>query len=300
MSEKIHLAYVPFTGLGLHNGYRGHAWLTRRLQVFKSFVLPSLLNQTKQEFILWFSWRPEDRKNPLVAEFKKYLNSVRGISYVFTFGGVCFYDDKFDPQTARQKLLDNLTRTLPDLQPIVSAADWVYMTIQPSDDLYSSEAYETIQKEEPERGKAIGWRKGYIMDYGTKECALYDPDTIPPFTTFVFPTEVFLDPQAHFDYVGPYESHEFIEKNFSYKELPGRGYCVGTHGSNISTVWNHPYRGPIIPSPEKESVWLRFGVWDSDPAPQPKGITLKLRTILNALPKPIHDLIRKTYRYVLR
>ncbi len=296
--SKIHLAYVPFTGFGSYNGYRGDAWLTNRLRVFKSFVLPSLMNQDEQRFIVWFSWRPEDRKNPLVLDFKKFLNSVRGLSYVFTFHGPCIYDDKYPDEKARERLYKSLSQTLPELAPVVGEAEWVYLTIQPSDDLYSSEAFKTIQEQEPEEKKAVGWKKGYVMDYTTKNIALYDPDTTPPFTTFVFPKQTFLDPQAHFDYIGPYESHEFVPDHFNYQELPGRAYCVGTHGSNISTVWEHPYKGPELQSPEREATWLRFGVWDSDPTPMPKGFTLKLRSVVNRLPKPLHDLIRNIYRNV--
>ena len=298
--SKVHLLYCPWTGLGLYQGYRGDAWLRNRIQVFKNFVLPSLLNQSKQEFILWCSFRPEERKNPIVQDFKKFLNSIRGLSYVFTFHGICIYDDKYEDGPARSRLYHSLSQTLPELKEVVGDAEWVYMTIQPSDDCYASEAIKQIQEQEPETKKAIGWKKGYIMDYGTKRIALYDPDTLPPFTTFIFPKETFLDAQQHFDYIGPYESHEFVPDHFTYQELPGRGFLVGTHGSNISTVFNHPFKGPELSSPEKEATWLRFGVWDSDPVLAPKGVTLHLRTFINALPKPIHNLLRNLYHYVRR
>lgn len=294
----IHFLYVPFTGLGIRDGYRGDAWLRNRLRVFHQFVLPSILNQSKKEFVLWFSWRPHEEKNPIVREFKEQLDGIRGLSYVFTFGGLCFYDDKLEDKEAREKLYRNLSKTLPQLKPVVGNEKWVYMTIQPSDDLYSSEAVKLIQEQEPKERKAVGWRKGYVMDYSTKDVAFYDPDTIPPFTTFIFPTEMFLDPQKHFDYIGPYESHEYVKDHFDYQELPGRHFCVGTHGANISTTWNHPYKGVTLEGDKKMKTWLGFGVWESDPVLMPKTLTLKLRIFLNRLPKPIHDLIRNIYRYV--
>ncbi len=296
--KLVHLLYTPFTGLGLYGGYRGDAWLRNRIRVFKSFVLPSLLSQSNRNFILWCSWRPEDRKNQLVIDFKSFLESFRGFSYVFTFDGICIYDDKFDDKTAKGRLLNSLSKTLPELNQVVGDAEWVYMTIQPSDDLYDTEAINTIQFQEPKEKKAVGWKRGYVMDYSTKQTALYDPDTTPPFTTFIFPKETFLDPQKHFDYIGPYKSHEFVPDYFSYQELPGRAFCVGTHGANISTTWNHPYKGPELEGYEREVAWLKFGVWDSDPVTVPKSITIKLRSVINSLPKPLHDLLRIIYHYV--
>lgn len=293
----IHFLYCPFTGLGKYNGYRGDKWLKNRIRIFKGFTLPALLNQTKKEFILWISWRPEEKKNPIVKEFKQSLDGIRGLTTVFTYGGLCFIDDKYDTEVAKERLLTALEETLPELQSLVTD-DWVYMTIQPSDDMYMSDAVEVIQKEAPEKRKAVGWKEGYIMNYATKEVAEYNPDTVPPFSTIIFPKEIFLDPEAHMVYTGPYRSHEYVNRHLTFKELPGRGFCVGTHGENISTTFKHPYAEREILGKEREAVWLDFGAWDADPIIVHRHVRLWGRLILNLLPKPIQGIIKNIYHLV--
>ena len=101
VAPKItHFLYCPFTGLGLYGGHRGNRWLRNRIKIFKQFVVPSLLAQTNQNFVIWISWRFEDRGDPLVRELYEWL-SLRFMMpdmksrVVFTYAGVCFWDDKY-------------------------------------------------------------------------------------------------------------------------------------------------------------------------------------------------------------
>lgn len=288
-----HIVYCPFTGLGAYNGYRGDKWLVSRIKVFKRFVLPSLMNQSKKEFILWISWRPEERQNPIVKDFVRFLNKFRGLRTVHTFHGLCFFDDR--KENGKAHLIRNLGKTLPELREYVAHADWVYMTIQPSDDMYCSGAFWDIQNVEPEMGKAIHFPSGYIMNYSSKEVAEYNPDTMSPFATTIFPKDVFLDPWKHLDYTGPYESHEYVKDFFRIHEIPKRSYMVGTHGANISTAWSIPYKGREILGTEREYVWLSFSCWDTDPLPMHKSWRLYGRILYNKLPKSIQKTIKSLY-----
>lgn len=291
--NAIHFLYCPFTGLGLHGGFRGDKWLKNRIKVFKQFVLPSLMNQTKREFVLWVSWRPEEKNNPIVDNFRESLERLRGLSVVFTYGGLCFYDDKYDDDTARTRLLGNLTATLPELKGLVGDSDEVFMTIQPSDDMYLSDFVESVHNKWPKDVEAMGFRKGYIIDYGTKELAEYNPDTTPPFATIRFSRDKFLDPEKHTKYTGPYKSHEYVKDHLKEGFWENRGFIVGTHGENISTTWNIPYRGEIITGEKKEKILLNAGIYFSDPIKVKKGIGLILREILNRL--PFQKKIRRIY-----
>ena len=279
-----HLLYVPFSGLGLYNGFRGDTWLKNRIKIFKQFVVPSLINQTKQEFIVWVSWRPEEKTNPLVQEFWQSLDGIRGMRFVFTYGGLCFWDDKLSDEDASKKLLDNLTQTLPELESYVDHADFVYMTIQPSDDMYVSNAMEEIQSVLPIT-KAMGWEKGYIMNLGTKEIAEYNPETLPPFSTIIFPKETFLDPQKHYKFTKPYKSHEYVRWIEPFFTLPGRGFVVGTHGENISTVFDHPYKGKTLTGNERDAVLTSIRAYFTEPLEiKKRPLRLLARQILNKLP----------------
>lgn len=308
--EFIHLFYCPFTGLGFYNGYRGDTWLKRRIEIFKQFTLPSLLNQNTNNFYLWISWRPEEKNNPIVQDFQRTLENVQGIGIIHTFGGLCFWDDKYKDDIASQRLKEALKKTLPHLRDITSEAKYVLMTIQPSDDMYLFNAAERIQDEFLKIKKdktAIGWRKGYIMNYGTKEIAeystidwttddisTYTTNTSPPFYTIIFPREVFIDWQKHYKHIGPYKSHEYVKDFMPMYYFEDRGFVVGTHGTNISTTFNHRYKGRILTKSEQEEILIKTGTLFSDPVYYTQGIHLLARKILNTL--PFEAQLRKWYR----
>lgn len=251
--------YCPWTGLGLYNGFRGNRWLRNRITIFKQFVVPSLQAQTNKNFTLWCSWRPEEKKNPYVKELIKYLEGIKEFKTLHTFGGVCFWDDKYPDKEAHERLVTNLHRTMVDLVDATGAdgeCDWVYMTIQPSDDCYHKNTVKALQEIfETTDFQAIGFSQGYVMNYRTKELAEWNPKTNPPFFTIKFPRDIFIDPLKHLTYTGPYKSHEYVGDKLKYGQIPERGFLVGTHSDNISTVFDHPYTGAKV-----EDVLDDFGL----------------------------------------
>jgi|TARA_Y100000034_G_C6894261_1_gene411956 hypothetical protein len=291
--KKVHFMYVPFTGLGLQAGYRGRRWLKNRIRVFKQFVVPSLVNQSKKEFVIWCSWREEDRGNKIIEELERSLQGIRGMTAVFTYGGLCFWDDKYEDEVAKQRLVTALQNTLPELESYIPEdTERVYMTIQPSDDMYLGHVVEEIQ--ESEHIGVICYKQGYIINYANKEIADYDPTTNPPFFTIVFDRERFLNPQEHLDFTGPYKSHEDIikhVKSITYKS--DRAFVVGTHGENISTTYNHPYRGRLLSEEERDAVLIKTGTLFSDTVVVRRGYRLLARRVLNLL--PFQDQIRYFY-----
>lgn len=282
---------VPFTGLGNFSGYRGDQWLKNRIKIFNEFVLPSLQAQGSEYFHVWFCWRPEEKTNPIVKAFMGSLEGIAHLEAIHTFGGIPFYDDKYDDKTAKERLLKTLEVSLPELKDIVTEP-YVLLTIQPSDDMYlcdtakrlRSKFSELLEAEPEVKRRAVGFVKGYIMCYNNKEIAEYTTNTAPPFFTILFPSEVFLDPQKHFDHIGPYTSHEFISEHMNFIPLEGRGFVVGTHGENISTVYNHRYRGRILTSEEQESILIKTGTLYSEPLNLTSSTRLRIRRLINRLP----------------
>lgn len=301
MSDKkiLHLFYVPFTGLG-NPPYRGDRWLENRIEVFKRFVLPSLVNQTNRNFTVWFQWRPEEAGNPIVTRFKCHLSRIRGLTCVHTFHGVTIWDDKLPDGEAGRKMMTALQRSLSEVAPLCDEAEWVYLTCQPSDDCYALDMAETVQRFTPHRGMALAYRKGYIMDYTSKRVREYDPETMSPFATLVFPKFDFCDPNAHYRYIGPFKSHEYVKDYFKVTWLVDRGFMVGTHGENISTVWNHPYAKREIEGPALEGVWDKFAIAQSDPITFHRRARLYGRMAVNCLPRPMHDMVRWGYNLLRR
>lgn len=256
------LCYTPFTGLGLYGGFRGNRWLRNRITIFRQFVIPSLLNQSNRDFIHWISWRPEERTNPYVQELERWLLLIPNYNFVFTYGGVCFWDDKFDEETARTRLFQSLRQTLPVLIDHIGECEEVQMLIVPSDDLYDREAINNIKASfiiSPET-QAFSYMRGYIANYNTKEILEYNPTTNPPFFCIRFPRDQFIDPAKHMRYTGPYQSHEYVGEKLKMISFTGRGFLVGTHGENISTHFNHPFGGPQLDPLDRDSVLEKFGI----------------------------------------
>ena len=282
--KKItHLLYVPFTGLGLYGGFRGNRWLRNRITVFKEYVVSSLLNQTSQNFTLWVSWRPEERFNKQVIELKSWLD--QHFKTVFTYHGVCFWDDKYPEAIAYNRLIDSLHGSIGELIDYLEG-DEILMTIQPSDDCYSKWSIESIQGffEDNQEYTAGGFMHGYICNYATGEVSEYNPTTNPPFFTIKFPKAVFIEPHQHMKYTGPYKSHEFIPDFTKYAKWDDRGFLVGTHGENISTYYDHPFKGKQV-----DGVLEEFGIALSPRTNFKLGIK---RYILRKLPHKIRRKVR--------
>jgi hypothetical protein len=260
MQKVTHFIYCPWTGLGLYNGFRGNRWLKNRIKIFKQFVVPSLQAQTSKKFVLWCSWRPEEKNNPHVKELMKWLEGIKEFKSVHTFHGICFYDDKYPDDVARDRLVTSLHGSVGDLYDVIGESEYIYMTIQPSDDLYEKGVVDTLQwMFENEDWQAIGFKKGYIINYWTKEVAEYNPTTNPPFYTIKFTREDFTDPLKHLRYTSlkhdvekyktgtPLPSHEYVGDCLKYTQIDERGFMVGTHMENISTTWQIPFKGKTIP-----------------------------------------------------
>lgn len=265
MSNKIvHLMGVPFTGLGLYNGFRGNRFLRNRIKIFKQFVVPSLQAQSNQNFILWCAWRYEERNNKQVIELKQYLDDI-GIPNVFTYSGIWFWDDKYEPEVARTRMINAIHGAMGDLLNVIGDADEILLTIQPSDDCYWMGMVDEVQAyfDRYPGMQAVGYSKGYVMDYKNLELAHWNPETNPPFYTIKFHKDTFTDPLKHYLYAA-HESHEYVGDKLKYEQLDHRGFIVGCHMDNISTVFKHPYTGEKLGYVSKLAVLDVFGLYGVD------------------------------------
>lgn len=269
MKTKL-LVYVPFTGLGMYGGFRGNRWLKNRINIFKQFVVPSLLNQTDQDFVLWISWRPEERTNKYVKELKEWLLETT-LTTVFTYEGIMFWDDKFEDSVAREKLANSISKTVPELFDVTADCEEIHWLLQPSDDCYDRMTVESVKLAfKDSHMEAVAYNKGYLCNYNTKEVLEYNPKTSPPFHAIKFTRGVFFDPAKHMKYISlkedvgeykkgtPCPSHEYLPKCLVTANFDGRGFLVGTHGENISTHFNHPYGGESV----SLEILKNYGIYD--------------------------------------
>lgn len=286
-ARVAHVIMIPFSGVGIDT-FRDDYWLEYRIEIFKQYTLKSLQNQSNTKFMLWLTFRPEDKHSWALQGLWEALKEVH-IPYISTFGGLMYYDDKFAPglknlaknalrvvrgcyrtkqwdilipsltgllRNKNQTLPQRLDHSLESLQKNLHNIDWIYLTRLDSDDMLHREAVADIQGVAPEYKLAITMKRGYITD--THHIAEYIPTTNPPFHTIVFPGRVFLDSLSHWQYYGDFQSHEDIPRLFTTKSIPNGRYCVVTHDlrQQISTVFFHPFRGKLV----GQGVLKDFGI----------------------------------------
>lgn len=272
--KKLHLCYIPFTGVGLRGGMRGDTWYKHRIEVFKNYTLKSLANQSNKDFVLWLSFRPEEKDNPLTQEIRESVG-LAGLRAVFSYDGLMYVDDKFvdfgmktrvrnflrmawdmwyykewkNPlevwkytwENKNKTLLNRVTHTLAGLGDKVGMDyDWVYMTRLDSDDMFHREAVNLIQSQEPGIKRSLCFKEGYIYNVQTGQVAEWNPPTNPPFHTITFPAKVFFNPEAYLAYYNGFKTHEDAVTCFDPVYMDMHKYMVSFHGKHISTDWHSP------------------------------------------------------------
>lgn len=300
MKNKM-ILMVPFSGLGLYGGFRGDRWLRNRIKIFEQFVIPSIKNQSDQDFLVWVCWRPEERSNKVVQALERRM-AASGLSYRFSYEGVPMYDDKYEHDAAVDRLAGTLNRVLGDLINLTDDCEEIYVLIQPSDDCYHKEAVASIKAAfRDKQVQAAVFTEGFLCNYTTKELLEYNPKTTPPFAAVKFSRKVFFDPAAHLQHISlkkdcgkykagtPLPSHEYLSDCLPTAILSGRGFLVGTHGENISTHFNHPYGGAKIEGEARDAVFEAFGLKDVPPAKIPLSFR---KWLMRKLPYPVQRKLR--------
>ncbi len=256
MRKILHFLYIPWTGLGIIE-YKGDSWFDYRIDLFKKFVLPSLTNQTTKDFVLWCSFRKEERYKPQIDRLEKYLDEAR-IKHIFTFDGIMMWDDR--GLRHNQDLKERMEKSLDFVKKQSEIADWVYKTDLGSDDMLSAEALEEIQKVEPKERGATYYLNGYVLDMERMRLADWNRTTSCSKYTVIYPYDTFFNAEKHLEYVKGLVSHEFIPQVFNAERLPDGRYMCGVHQGNISTTWENSLRGRQYNDIEKKEILKRFGL----------------------------------------
>jgi len=249
-----HIIQTVLTGRGVRRlEEETPEWLIGRIELFKKYTLPSLLNQTNRNFLHWISFRePGEESNEQVIKLKEYLTNLN-YNFVFTYNGQPYIDDKI----ADNRTEDDRFRLSLEKIKDIEDSDWIYFTVLDSDDMFSKDVVDEIQREKPAFKKALVYQKGYIYDDTTRKLADWDTES-PPFYTIIYPTEVFVDAIKKREYVDAFKSHEDIIRFLHYKVLSKNKYCVVVHKNNKSTYWEHKYKGQEYS--QKEKILNNFGI----------------------------------------
>ena len=256
MKDILHIVYCPFTGLGIKE-FGGQQWFDYREKIFKQYTLASLQNQIDKDFILWLSFRPEEKDNPTIKKIAQAIQKT-DIKSIFTFDGVMIYDDR--GVWHNQDLEERMLRSLEFIKSQVEPANWVFKTDLGSDDMFSTEALAETKQEKPRERGAAYYLNGYILNMNTGQVADWNRETSCSKYTIMYPYDVFFDAKKHLEYVKGLNSHEFVPLVFDATRLPDKRYMCGVHGANISTTWNNPERGKEYSGEEKDKILKQFGI----------------------------------------
>jgi len=260
MNTKTHIIATVMTGRGLYKGFRGEDWYSKRIEIFRDYVIDNLRHQTNQNFLHWIMFRPEEKEKKTTKLFLKSLDTI-GYNYKATFHGQCWWDDKVDNSTLEERLLKSLEEL--DLPK----TDYVYLTQLDSDDLLRLDVIDLIQKEDFSFRKALYHRKGYVHNLSTGQIADWYVPTCWESFTLMYPYDIFTDVKSNLQYQNGWTTHEETPKVFNGKELPDNTYMVSTGDLNISTKWGHPYMGREYYYETEKTKILKDFIWKDNAKP---------------------------------
>jgi hypothetical protein len=254
MNTKV-IFSIPFTGkmpfkdVDGDEGFKSQHWFCHRSDIFEDYTLKSLANQTDKDFLVWLQFRPKEKTNPVLKKIKRVMRES-GLNFICTFNGVILREDK--AHWHNEDLLERAEKSLSQLGEIKE--DSVIEVGLDSDDMVISNFVEYIKKEE--EAEAYYMRGGYVYSTDGRLSEWYNPESMSIYA-IRYSTEVFLNAKKHFEYQKGFSSHEQIPRIFKAKQLPDGMYCATTHGQNISTVWEHPFREQEIYSETQKKQILR-------------------------------------------
>lgn len=241
---------IQFTGLGLSNGYRGDEWFENRINIYNNYTFKSLVNQTDKDFYIWLCFREEERNNPLINKINKTEQTF------LTFGGITIWDDK--KQDEEKGLLERIKKTIPELKFIKEDVRLINLG---SDDMYSIDTIERVNKEEFVPNRVLTHRNGYVYNISSDRLAEWLPTTNPPFYCVMLKNEDLTNADRYYAWASRVKSHEFLPQVFDEKRMEDFKYMVVTHDYNISTIFNHPFKGnEFYYDQDKLKIKKQFGI----------------------------------------
>lgn len=212
-------------------------WTRSRVELFREFCLPSILNQTCKGFT-WLLYFDSDTPQ----EFNEFLNELNS----FTFIKICYskgYEDF------------NLTYTEEVKKRVGKSVKWIITTRMDNDDCLHKDAIKIIQNNFVEKHKfLISLASGYVLNISDRLLSHYFYP-MSPFLSLIETTEneigcVFEKGHTKWDSLHISISNEIWLNCFNKKArksqiiLSGPLWVQIVHGGNIS---NSFYRGlPVL------------------------------------------------------
>lgn len=255
--QKVkHIFQTPFTGKTPHgDGFTSQEWYEKRAKLFEKYTLPSLVQQTRKDFLWWLTFRREELDNPITQKIDKLLRESN-LAYLMTFNGTMFTEDR--ALWHNKDLKERLEATLSDVEGSIDESEYIYETNLDSDDMVHKRFSETVQGKQFKDKGALYMTKGFAYNTQERVADWNNPKSNQNYT-IMFPSKIYFDAQKRLEYLNGFKSHEEVPEKFNAEQLPDGMYCTVIHGDNISTVWQHPFREKeYYYIDEKEEIMRNF------------------------------------------
>ena len=241
-----HIFQIPFTGKTPSGDTMTQEWFDKRADIFEKYTVKSLRKQTNQDFYVWLTFRPEDAENPTTSRIIKSLEGLRAIA---TFNGTMFTEDR--ATWHNDDLKERLGKTLPDIGVFIKSADYIYETNLDSDDMLHKDFSKNILSTMPRERGAFFCKNGYAYNTSDRLAEWNNPVSNQNYT-IMFLAEHYFNAEKRLQYLNGFKSHEEVPQKFDAKEMLDGSYCTIIHGDNISTIWEHHFRGREIYSEDEK------------------------------------------------
>ena len=250
-----HIFQVPFTGKTPRGDNMTDEWFEKRVEIFIKYTIGSLKYQTNKDFLLWLTFRPEDRDSIITIRIEQALEES-GIKHILTFNGTMFTEDR--ATWHNKDLPERLERALPILKKFVGDCDYIYETNLDSDDMVHKDFSKFVIEKKFKNKGALYCTRGFAYNTQGRIADWNNPVSNQNYT-LMFPSDIYFDADRRLEYLRGYKSHEEVPEMFDSEKLPDGFYCTVIHGDNITTEWNHPFRGnEYFYEDEKEEILKNF------------------------------------------
>ncbi|WP_100400356.1 glycosyltransferase family A protein [Bacillus sp. FJAT-44742] len=228
MPKKKILVSIAFNNWGLQDKEEKRLtkeWIDYRMEVFQTFTLKSLKNQTNQDFITFVQY--DQRSEELVQDaLNQYEELPENI--------------KFVKKSAFNTLVNKE----------VEGHDYFYLVRIDSDDMYHKDHIEYLHQHDPTNSDTvvITNKVGYIYDAPQDRLATIDLPS-PPFYTIIYDANEYLEGKRI-----KLKGHLSVQE-LPHEEITDRRYLVIIHQSNTSTSFENAYdKQEIEDTVEKEEI----------------------------------------------
>lgn len=256
MKKKVcHIFQVPFTGKTPKGDAMTQEWYDKRADLFIEYTVRSLAGQTRKDFGVWLTFRPQEFISPTTQRIAKALADAK-IDYFMTFNGTMFTEDR--ATWHNENLPERLADCLPKVKSWIGEFDHIYETNLDSDDMVHKNFSELAQSKLFKSRGALYMTKGFAYNTEDRLADWNNPMSQQNYT-IMFPAAIYFDAKKRLEYLNGLKTHEEVPEKFDAEKLPDGLYCTVIHGDNISTIWTHPFREKeYFYADEKDAILKNF------------------------------------------